>query len=182
MFYTNDTYLAWLEEHADPIVAELVAAQPGRTQAALREVFERYGTVPAPADLMTLARGMGLAVVEIVKLALRFEARGDVDADQPHAFAIACSLALFRLIDRGPQGDAHHLSAPSADGMPQFFQSAEEWEAGFAMPLVQQAVSQSLRTLTDAKRAAPPPQLPSLAVGGERGQVVYRNRVQRKGT
>lgn len=164
MFFTNKPFIEWLQANAEPIVSPIVTSQPGSTQAALRRIFENHGTIPANTatggpDMLDLARALGMAVAEIVKLALGFKGfDGEDRVETLQTFAIECSVALFRLIDRGPDSSQYNLRIQRNTVEPAMFNSQEAWEAGFARPLVEQAVASTFRTLEQARSAAPPRQ------------------------
>ncbi|WP_428267376.1 hypothetical protein [Haliangium sp.] len=166
MFLGNEPFIQWLRVHADPLVSEVVGRQSTDTQSSLRGLFEGYGLVSEPHDLMAVARALGMAVAEITKLSMSMSGLdGEADDGGPgdeaarakavQTFAIECSIALFRLIERGPSGDEHNLLVHQSSDMPPIFTSDSAWEASFARPLVEQAVANSFRTLDAALRAAP---------------------------
>jgi len=156
MFFSNEPFIEWLRGNADPAVSEIVTSQPGSTQAALRRIFENHGSAPDGLDMLGLAQALGMAVAEIVKLTLGFKGFDDDDRVQTlQSFAIECSVALFRLIDRGPDGSQNHMRVQRGTGEPELFHDREAWEAGFARPLVEQAVASTFRTLEQARRSAP---------------------------
>lgn len=136
MFSTNESLLDWLNHFADPSLQQIL---PGLNEAQLnklREVYNEYGNQEENADLTKVSTALGRSVPGFMEVAKAVPALGSGPAKK--AFVVENAVALFRLIDGGPEGNRQQFMADQAMYLPTAFPNGPE--ADLVRPMADQTV------------------------------------------
>lgn len=137
MFTDREAFKTWAETNAEPGFATPLAALEGAKVDAIQQVFEKYGA-KAGGDMMALSGTLGEATPMLVRAM-----KGAVDPLKP--FVVEAVVALYRLMERGPSGEAAQQA--TTDPMMAMMFPDGSIEDAFVRPLATQAADSSLQIL-----------------------------------
>lgn len=135
LFATNMAMQQWLNQHAEPALLERLTLLNEAQLSQLRAAFNTFGDLEGSSDLGKASGLMGRAIPKYLEIADQIAAFPDRDAKK--AFIAECTVAQFRLMDRGLAGDGHFFMQDFAEHLPEAFPNGPE--ADLVRPLADKA-------------------------------------------